>query len=159
MMYHFIFVLLCFAASINAFTVHPVTFTPTTTSHRCRQIRFMSNDAMAEAERLREKARQLKEEVAELSGTTVEEMEATSVEEEKAVDTKSGNLYGDEVEAYRDPLSDGMRAKLMKEASTGLDSNQKQTNIILYISVTVAILVALAGSGILYWSFQSLSTR
>jgi hypothetical protein len=38
----------------------------------------------------------------------------------------------------------------MKEASTGLDSNQKQTNIILYISVTVAILVALAGSGILY---------
>lgn len=105
---------------------------------------------MAEAERLREKARQLKEEVAELSGTTVEEMEAASVEEEKAVATKSGNLYDDEVEAYRDPLSDGMRAKLMKEASTGLDSNQKQTNIILYISVTVAILVALAGSGILY---------
>lgn len=43
-----------------------------------------------------------------------------------------------------------MRARLMKEASTGLDSEQKQTNVILYICVAVAGLVALGGGGILY---------
>ncbi len=43
-----------------------------------------------------------------------------------------------------------MRAKLIAEASTGLDSNQKQSNVILYIIVGVAVLVALGGAGILY---------
>ena len=43
-----------------------------------------------------------------------------------------------------------MRAKLISEASTGLDSEKPQTNVILYISVVVVILVALGGSGILY---------
>ena len=43
-----------------------------------------------------------------------------------------------------------MKARLMAEASTGLDSEKPQTNVILYISVVVAVLVALGGSGILY---------
>ncbi len=47
-------------------------------------------------------------------------------------------------------ISDSMRERLMAEASTGLDSNQSQTNVILYISVAVALLVAVGGSGILY---------
>lgn len=47
-------------------------------------------------------------------------------------------------------ISDSMRARLMAEASTGLDSNQSQTNVILYICIGVAVLVALGGSGILY---------
>lgn len=113
-----------------------------------------SDDAAAEAERLREKARQLKEEVAALSGTTVEEMDAKkTVQEEKKQEVQlnaDGTLYDDEAPEYRDPLSDGMRAKLLAEASTGLDSNQKQTNVILYISVGVAILVLLGGQGILF---------
>ena len=47
-------------------------------------------------------------------------------------------------------ISDSMRERLMAEASTGLDSNKSQTNVILYISVFVAFLVAVGGSGILY---------
>ena len=43
-----------------------------------------------------------------------------------------------------------MRERLLAEASSGLDSEKKQTNVILYISVAVAILVASGGSGILY---------
>jgi hypothetical protein len=43
-----------------------------------------------------------------------------------------------------------MRDRLIREASTGLDSEKKQTNVILYICVGVAVLVALGGSGILY---------
>ena len=111
----------------------------------------MSSEAEAEAARLREKARLLKEEVAELSGTTVEEMEKSPKEPEpEPVVNKSGDFYDDEVAPYVDPLSDNMRARLMREASTGLDSEKKQTNVILYISVVVAILVALGGQGILY---------
>jgi len=106
-----------------------------------------NNDANAEAERLREKARQLKEEVASLSGKTVQEMEQ---EESSKKSASSNTLYDDEVKPYKDPLSDSMRAKLMKEASTGLDPNAKQTNVILYISLAVVALVALGGSGILY---------
>jgi hypothetical protein len=106
-----------------------------------------NDDAQAEAERLREKARQLKEEVASLSGKSVQEMEQ---EESSKTATSSNTLYDDEVKPYKDPLSDNMRARLMKEASTGLDPNAKQTNVILYISIVVAVLVALGGSGILY---------
>jgi len=63
-----------------------------------------------------------------------------------------GTFYDDEVntEPIKDGLSDSMKARLMAEASTGLDSDKKQNNTILYIGVVVAILVALAGSGILY---------
>ena len=50
----------------------------------------------------------------------------------------------------KDPLSDSMRQRLMNEASTGLDSESKQTNVILYISVAVFALVVLGGQGILY---------
>ena len=43
-----------------------------------------------------------------------------------------------------------MKERLMREASTGLDADKKQTNVILYISIGVAILVILGGGGILY---------
>jgi hypothetical protein len=43
-----------------------------------------------------------------------------------------------------------MKERLRREASTGLDSNQSQTNVILYISAAVAVLVLLGGQGILY---------
>lgn len=43
-----------------------------------------------------------------------------------------------------------MRDRLMREASTGLDSEQKQTNVLLYIMAGVAVLVLLGGQGILY---------
>lgn len=47
-------------------------------------------------------------------------------------------------------MSDSMKDKLRREASSGMDSNEKQTNVILYISVAVAILVLLGGQGILF---------
>lgn len=43
-----------------------------------------------------------------------------------------------------------MRNRLMREASTGLDSEKKQTNVILYIVFGVALLVILGGAGIFY---------
>jgi len=112
----------------------------------------MSSDPVEEAEKLKEKARLLKEEVAALQGSTVEEMEEMEAKEEevKAVATTDGTFYDDEAPEYKDPLSDSMRSRLMAEASTGLDSNQKQTNVILYISIAVAVLVLLGGQGILY---------
>mmetsp|Transcript_16815 Transcript_16815/g.34664 ORF Transcript_16815/g.34664 Transcript_16815/m.34664 type:complete len:130 (+) Transcript_16815:107-496(+) len=63
-----------------------------------------------------------------------------------------GTFYDDEIDTapIKSGLSDSMKAKLMAEASTGLDSEKPQTNVILYISVVVAVLVALGGSGILY---------
>lgn len=64
--------------------------------------------------------------------------------------SKDGTLYDDEVAEYKPAISNSMREKLLAEASTGLDSEKKQTNVILYISVAVAILVALGGSGTLY---------
>jgi hypothetical protein len=39
---------------------------------------------------------------------------------------------------------------LLAEASTGLDADQKQTNVLLYVMVGVAVLVLLGGQGILY---------
>ena len=44
-----------------------------------------------------------------------------------------------------------MRDKLLKEASTGLDSDEKQSNVLLYIIGAVVILVVLGGQGILFW--------
>ena len=110
-----------------------------------------------EAERLRAQAAKLREEVAEATGKSVAEIEAETApkaEEEQAQQTvqlnADGTVYDDETPEYRDPLSDNMRQRLMREASTGLDSNQKQTNVILYISIAVAVLVLLGGQGILY---------
>jgi len=50
----------------------------------------------------------------------------------------------------KDGISDSMKARLMAEASTGLDSNQKQPNVILYIGLGIAVLVVLGGAGIFY---------
>ena len=47
-------------------------------------------------------------------------------------------------------ISDSMRDRLMREASTGLDADKKQTNVLLYIMAAVAILVILGGQGIFY---------
>ena len=43
-----------------------------------------------------------------------------------------------------------MKQRLMREATTGLDSEKKQTNVILYIIAGVALLVILGGQGIFY---------
>lgn len=43
-----------------------------------------------------------------------------------------------------------MKERLIREASTGLDSNKKQSNVLLYICAAVAVLVLLGGQGILY---------
>jgi hypothetical protein len=43
-----------------------------------------------------------------------------------------------------------MRQRLIREASSGLDSDQKQTNTILYVILGMALLVILGGQGILY---------
>jgi hypothetical protein len=43
-----------------------------------------------------------------------------------------------------------MKDRLTREASTGMDSEKKQTNVILYIIAVIGVLVALGGSGILY---------
>jgi len=61
-----------------------------------------------------------------------------------------GAVYDDEVEAPRENVSNAMKERLRREASAGLDSNQSQTNVILYISIAVVALVALGGQGILY---------
>ena len=43
-----------------------------------------------------------------------------------------------------------MKDRLLREASTGLDPDKKNTNVILYIMGAVAILVIIGGSGTLY---------
>jgi hypothetical protein len=43
-----------------------------------------------------------------------------------------------------------MKARLIREASTGLDSDSKQTNVLLYIMLGVAVLVVLGGAGVFY---------
>jgi hypothetical protein len=43
-----------------------------------------------------------------------------------------------------------MKQRLIREASSGLDSDQKQTNSLLYVMLGVAALVILGGQGILY---------
>jgi len=107
-----------------------------------------------EAERLRAQAAKLREEVAEATGKSVAEVEAEAEATSKAVQVQQvnadGTVYDDETPEYREALSDSMRERLRREASTGLDSNQKQTNVILYISIAVAVLVLLGGQGILY---------
>lgn len=63
---------------------------------------------------------------------------------------QDGALYDDEVAPYKDPISNSMRERLIREASTGLDADKPQTNVILYISIGVAILVLLGGNGIFF---------
>ena len=43
-----------------------------------------------------------------------------------------------------------MKARLIAEASTGLDSDSKQANVLLYIILGVAVLVVLGGAGVFY---------
>lgn len=43
-----------------------------------------------------------------------------------------------------------MRERLIREASAGLDSEKKQTNVLLYIMLGVAVLVIAGGQGIFY---------
>jgi len=43
-----------------------------------------------------------------------------------------------------------MKERLKREAGAGLDADKPQTNVILYISIAVAILVIAGGQGILY---------
>lgn len=50
----------------------------------------------------------------------------------------------------KDGISNSMKERLMREASTGLDSDQKQPNVILYISLAIALLAVLGGAGIFY---------
>jgi|AntRauTorckE5430_2_1112549.scaffolds.fasta_scaffold00276_14 hypothetical protein len=75
---------------------------------------------------------------------------AIDADDEVKAAAKTGDLYDDEVQEYKDPLSDGMRQKLMREASSGLDSEKPQTNVILYISIAVVVLAGLAGQGIFF---------
>lgn len=71
---------------------------------------------------------------------------------EVAASAGDGTVYDDEpmLEPIRENVSNSMKERLMREASVGLDSDKSQTNVILYVSVAVAILVALGGQGILY---------
>jgi hypothetical protein len=74
-------------------------------------------------------------------------------EEEKPQATLSdGTLYDDELDLtpQKPLLSDSMKARLIAEASAGLDADKKQTNVLLYIMGVVAVLVLLGGQGILF---------
>ena len=109
--------------------------------------------AEEEAERLRAQAAKLREEVAEATGKSAAETAAPAPAKQQQQQVQvnaDGTIYDDEMPEYRDPLSDSMRTRLMREASSGLDSEKKQSNVILYISVAVAVLVLLGGQGILY---------
>mmetsp|Transcript_24325 Transcript_24325/g.29851 ORF Transcript_24325/g.29851 Transcript_24325/m.29851 type:complete len:134 (-) Transcript_24325:483-884(-) len=70
--------------------------------------------------------------------------------DKKSGDLYDDGLYDDEIAPKEDTLSNSMRDRLMKEANSGLDPNAKSTNVLLYIGLAVAVLVALGGSGILF---------
>ncbi|KAL7548146.1 hypothetical protein ACHAWF_011450 [Thalassiosira exigua] len=118
---------------------------PSFSRNRCPNGVCMATDVDAEAAKLREQAQKLREEAAAAAGVSVEELAAASK-------NSDGTVYDDEpmLEPPRENLSSSMKERLRREASTGLDSNQGQTNVILYISLGVAVLVLLAGQGILY---------
>eukprot|EP00980_Cylindrotheca_fusiformis_P015189 scaffold4204_cov140-Cylindrotheca_fusiformis.AAC.8 len=75
-----------------------------------------------------------------------------SEEEKKPTVSADGTFYDDELDSApkKEGLSETMRERLVREASTGLDADKKQPNVILYISIAVAILVILGGQGIFY---------
>ncbi|KAL7430610.1 hypothetical protein ACHAXH_001714 [Discostella pseudostelligera] len=83
---------------------------------------------------------------------TTEDVQKLREEVTASAGAADGTVYDDEpmLEPIRDNVSNSMKERLMREASVGLDSEKSQTNVILYVSVAVAILVALAGQGILY---------
>jgi hypothetical protein len=43
-----------------------------------------------------------------------------------------------------------MRERLLREATSGLDADRKQTNVLLYIILGTAVLVILGGKGVFY---------
>ena len=67
-------------------------------------------------------------------------------------DGEDGTVYDDEPmsEPERDTMSESMKERLRREASVGLDSDKPQSNVILYISAVVALLVLVGGQGTLY---------
>ena len=104
-----------------------------------------------------------------------EDKEASTEEEKAPTISQDGTYYDDEVRvgifshgffppeqpshssiclqvepAQKVGISDSMRDRLMREASTGLDSEKKQTNVLLYIILGVAVLVIAGGGGIFY---------
>lgn len=128
------------------FSLHFLYTAPSFSRSRCSNgVCKMASDAEAEAAKLREQAQKLREEAAAAAGVSVEELTA-------AAKNSDGTVYDDEpmLEPPRENVSSAMKERLMREASTGLDSNQSQTNVILYISAAVAVLVLLGGQGILY---------
>ena len=106
----------------------------------------MASDADTDVEKLRAQAQKLREEAAEAAGVSVEEL--TTATKPNA----DGTVYDDEpmLEPFRDTMSDSMKERLRREASAGLDSNSSQTNVILYISAAVVLLVLAGGQGILF---------
>jgi hypothetical protein len=118
---------------------------PPSTHYRCNTATCrMSSDAESEAAKLKEQAAKLREEAAAAAGVSVDELMTKS---------SDGTLYDDETDVAQAPkenISNAMKERLRREASSGLDSNKSQTNVILYVSVGVAILVILGGQGILY---------
>ena len=121
---------------------------PPSAFNRCNagSVCQMSSDPEAEAAKLREQAQKLREEAAAAAGVSVEELTAASKK------NSDGTVYDDEpmLAPPRENLSNSMKERLRREASTGLDSNQGQTNVILYISAAVIALVLLGGQGILF---------
>jgi len=104
----------------------------------------MSSDPEAEAAKLREQAQKLREEAAAAAGVSVEELT-------NRLKNNDGTIYDDEIlQPPRENVSSSMKERLKREASAGLDSESSNTNVILYIAVAVALLVAAGGSGILY---------
>jgi hypothetical protein len=81
-----------------------------------------------------------------------EEDKQVAPAKKEPVISADGTFYDDQMDSspVKEGLSNSMRDRLMQEASTGLDSDKKQNNNILYISVVVAVLVILGGQGILY---------
>lgn len=143
----------CLIFSLNSMSSAFVTPSSRFVSSATRrsQTAFFMASAQEEAARLREQAQKLREEAAALSGGNEGVTEKKAVEEAAPSTAVSGTFYDDEVEPARvDPLSNSMRDRLRREASTGMDSEKSQTNTILYISVAVAILVLAGGKGILY---------
>jgi hypothetical protein len=56
----------------------------------------------------------------------------------------------DPIPVTKQGISETMKERLIREAATGLDADQKQSNVILYIMAAVAVLVVLGGKDILY---------
>ena len=79
------------------------------------------------------------------------EEESTEVAKKPPAPT-SGTFYDDEADSApkKDGISGGMKERLRREASTGLDADTKQTNVLLYIMLGIAALVILGGQGIFY---------